>query len=61
MLMMGFTLMRGCPSKGLADGGRFEQVLMMGRAALDAMEREHVQPSYRLPFDYSGLVLKGFK
>ena len=45
VLMMGFMLMRGCPSKGLADGGRLERALMTGRAALDAIEREDVQPS----------------
>ena len=60
-LIMGFMLMRGCSSKGLVDGGRLEWALMMGCAALDAVEREDVQPGYKLPFDYSGLVLKGFK
>ena len=44
-LMTGLLLMRGCPSKGLADGGRFEQALMTGRVALDAVEQEDVQPS----------------
>ena len=45
VLMMGFMLIRGYPSKGLADGGRFEWALMIGRAALDAVEQEDVQPS----------------
>ena len=45
VLMTGFMLMRGCPSKGLADGGRLERALMMGCAALDAVEHEDVQPS----------------
>ena len=61
VLMTGFVLMRGCPSKGLADGGRLERALMTGCAALDAVEHEAVQLGYRLPFDYSGLVLNGFK
>ena len=34
---------------------------MVGRAALDAVERKDIQPGYRLPFEYSGLVLKAFK
>ena len=33
VLMTGLLLMRGCPSKGLADGGRLERALMTGRAA----------------------------
>ena len=45
VLMTGFVLIRGCPSKGLEDGGRFEQALMPGCAALDAVEHEDVQPS----------------
>ena len=31
-LVMGLVLIRGCPSKGLADGGRLEWALMMGHA-----------------------------
>ena len=61
VLIMGFVLMRGCPSKGLVDGGMLDQALMTGRTTLDTMEREDVQPGYRLPFDYSRLVLKGLK
>ena len=45
VLMMGFMLMRGCPSKGLADGGRLERALMTGCATLDSVEHEDVKPS----------------
>ena len=45
VLMTGFMLMRGCPSKGLEDGGRLERALMTGCAALDAVEHEDGQPS----------------
>ena len=31
-LMTGLVLIRGCPNKGLADSGRLERALMMGRA-----------------------------
>ena len=31
-LMTGLVLIRGCPNKGLADGGRLERALMAGCA-----------------------------
>ena len=31
-LMTGLVLIRGCPNKGLADGGRLERALMTGHA-----------------------------
>ena len=34
------------------DGGRLEQALMTVHATLDAVDREDVQPSWRLLFDY---------
>ena len=42
VLMTGFVLMRGCPSKGLADGGRLERALMTGHIAEDVVQREDV-------------------
>ena len=52
VLMAGLLLIRGCPNKGLADGGRLERALMMGRTAFGCNGAGECPAWLKTTFDY---------